>query len=117
MSNDGCRVSDGRTGRLVVEGDVLVIPLGDNSAQVLSLCIDMSTIIAPAGTVVKCLWEIVWKCLEECDGGSLRGRFGSGRTVVELAQLVAAKPPDCISGIVEGDNRNYRKWSVVCRST
>ena len=36
----------GNTGQLVVEGDVWVFPLVDNSAQVLSKSIDMSTIIA-----------------------------------------------------------------------
>ena len=61
LSNDECRVSNGRTGRSVVEGDVLVFPLVEASGQILSRCRDMSTaIIAAVGMVVKCLCENSW---------------------------------------------------------
>ena len=64
MPNDECRVSDGRTGRLVVEEDVLVFPLVGKSGQILSGCVDVSTIIAALKEVVKCLGKIVGVCLE-----------------------------------------------------
>jgi hypothetical protein len=43
------------------EEDSLVLPLVDISGQILSGCIDMSTIIAARGIVVKCLWENSWE--------------------------------------------------------